>query len=228
MEFQRLRKKQGWKRGDEAGDVAWQNFRSALVLEFNARFGTQASDLLAWQTLCAIVGIKEASKMSRWEACEKLLKSRHFNLIDVIDAHRRGKNETVQTFATAEELYQHTKNTAAYFPKYHEASGSLLKCVLRRLPITGGTDTKDQPIKHNFQPSKVTKHEGSKERRSTHIGYMGEVGRASGVLGSNLLLPRKQEKQIWRSELEWKHSLPHQPREVEEIEAALAHPDSRI
>jgi len=47
LEFQRLRTERGWKRGDEAGEVAWQNFRLALVKEFNARFGTQASDLLA-------------------------------------------------------------------------------------------------------------------------------------------------------------------------------------
>jgi len=58
QEFQRLRRSQGWKRGDDAGDAAWQAFRLALVKEFNARFGTNASDLLAWQTLCAIIGIE--------------------------------------------------------------------------------------------------------------------------------------------------------------------------
>jgi hypothetical protein len=71
IQFQLLRKKQGWKRGDAVGEVAWQDFRSALVLEFNARFGTQANDLLAWQTLCRIVGIEEADVMDNWEACEK-------------------------------------------------------------------------------------------------------------------------------------------------------------
>jgi len=71
LEFQRLRREQGWKRGDVAGDSAWQNFRSALVLEFNARFGTESRDLLAWQTICVIVGIEEASKMTECEECEK-------------------------------------------------------------------------------------------------------------------------------------------------------------
>lgn len=32
LEFQRLRKEQGWKRGDAVGEAAWQDFRSALVL----------------------------------------------------------------------------------------------------------------------------------------------------------------------------------------------------
>jgi hypothetical protein len=71
LEFQRLRRTQGWKHGDERGEVAWQDFRSSLVLQFNAEFGTKATDLLAWQTLCAIAVIKEASEIIDWEACEK-------------------------------------------------------------------------------------------------------------------------------------------------------------
>jgi hypothetical protein len=71
LEFQRLRREQGWKRGDVAGDLAWQNFRSALVLEFNARFGTDPRDLLAWQTLCVIAGIEEASTTTDCGGCEK-------------------------------------------------------------------------------------------------------------------------------------------------------------
>ena len=71
-EFQRLRKEQGWKRGDAVGEVAWQDFRLALVSEFNARFGTGADDLLAWQTLCSIVGIKEVDNMVDCGECEKV------------------------------------------------------------------------------------------------------------------------------------------------------------
>jgi hypothetical protein len=59
LQYQRLCKEQGWKRGDALGEAAWQDLRSALVLEFNARFGTDVRDLLAWQTLCAVVGLKE-------------------------------------------------------------------------------------------------------------------------------------------------------------------------
>lgn len=132
LEFQRLRREQRWKRGDAVGEAAWQDFRSALVLEFNARFGTESKDLLAWQTLCAIVGIEKVNEIADCEACEKLLKSRLFNLVDVVDAHRRGKGEVVQTFASVEALEEHTKKAAAFFPRYHVAAGSLLKRVLRK------------------------------------------------------------------------------------------------
>jgi hypothetical protein len=74
-------------------------------------------------------------------AYPQLLKSRHFNLVDVLDAHRRGKDEPVQTFASAEALEEHTKKTAAFFPRGHVAAGSLLKRVLRRPPITVSADT---------------------------------------------------------------------------------------
>ncbi len=72
LEYQRLRRQFGWRRGDEGGELAWQNFRAALVLEFNARLGTDASDLLAWQTLCATVGIEEARSAKDCNECEKV------------------------------------------------------------------------------------------------------------------------------------------------------------
>ncbi len=58
-EYQRLRRSYGWKRGDIEGEVAWSGYRLALVKEFNRLFGTDAQDLLAWQSLCIFVGVKE-------------------------------------------------------------------------------------------------------------------------------------------------------------------------
>jgi len=55
-EFQRLRGSSGWRRGDPEGERAWSEFRQALVKEFNWWFGTDPSDLLAWQTICQFVG----------------------------------------------------------------------------------------------------------------------------------------------------------------------------
>ena len=71
-EFQRLRREKGWKRGDAEGGIAWGAFRLALVKEFNAGFGTDASDLLAWQTLCTIIGVEKAYQMTSCEACERV------------------------------------------------------------------------------------------------------------------------------------------------------------
>jgi hypothetical protein len=50
-----------------AGEAAWKAFRLALVKEFNAEFGTDASDLLAWQTSRAIVGIERVRQIASWE-----------------------------------------------------------------------------------------------------------------------------------------------------------------
>ena len=58
-EYQRLRKKYGWRRGNAEGDGAWLGFRLALVKEFNRLFGTDPNDLLAWQTLCTFIGIRK-------------------------------------------------------------------------------------------------------------------------------------------------------------------------
>ncbi|KAF8860661.1 hypothetical protein BDZ45DRAFT_648456 [Acephala macrosclerotiorum] len=168
QEFRRLRISQGWKRGDVAGEAAWQAYRLALVKEFNAGFGTDASDLLAWQTLCAIVGIERVRQIASWEECENILKSRHFNLVDLLDAHRRGETETIQTFASAEALEQYTKDNAAYFPRYHEAAGNLLRRVLRSLPTSRDENTANVPsTKHSFKEAEPKVRKSTRESVGT-------------------------------------------------------------
>lgn len=58
-QYQHLRKLYGWQRGDSDGERAWSGYRLALVKEFNRLFGTDPKDLLAWQTLCMVVGIRD-------------------------------------------------------------------------------------------------------------------------------------------------------------------------
>ena len=70
-EYQRLRKLNGWKRGDSEGKKAWLGFRLALVKEFNRLFGTDPNDLLAWQTLCIFIGIRE-----RFTTCDDYVQVR--------------------------------------------------------------------------------------------------------------------------------------------------------
>lgn len=72
QQFRRLRRSQRWKPGDVQGSAAWDAFRRALVMDFNARFGTDATDLLAWQTLCATVGVQDAHRIATCEACEEV------------------------------------------------------------------------------------------------------------------------------------------------------------
>ena len=71
-EYQRLRKLYGWKRGDadsSENDKAWTGFRQAMVKEFNRLFGTDPQDLLAWQTLCTVVGIGGSNDFATCEEC---------------------------------------------------------------------------------------------------------------------------------------------------------------
>lgn len=70
-EYQRLRKVYGWRRGDPEGNRAWSGFRLALVKEFNRLFGTDPNDLLAWQTLCTFIGIRE-----RFATCDDCVQVR--------------------------------------------------------------------------------------------------------------------------------------------------------
>lgn len=70
-EFQRLRRSYGSRRGSPDGNEAWLGFRLALVKEFNRLFGTDPHDLLAWQTLCTFVGIRE-----RFATCDECIRVR--------------------------------------------------------------------------------------------------------------------------------------------------------
>ena len=58
-ELRRLQRTFGWRRGDIESEIAWSAYRQALVKEFNALFGTDPEDLLAWQTLCMFIGVQE-------------------------------------------------------------------------------------------------------------------------------------------------------------------------
>jgi hypothetical protein len=72
--------------------------------------------------------------------------------VDLVDAHRRGESETIQTFASAEALEQYTKDNAAYFPRYHGAAGNLLRRVVRRLPASRGDSAANVPsTEHGFR-----------------------------------------------------------------------------
>jgi len=54
-----LRRHMAWPRNSIDGDLAWQNYRQALVDEVRIWFGNE-SDLAAWHTLCRAIGIQQA------------------------------------------------------------------------------------------------------------------------------------------------------------------------
>jgi hypothetical protein len=57
LEFYRLCDEFGWDREDEARQCAHDNFKDALVQQFNHIYGTNQDDLTSWRTLCQIVHI---------------------------------------------------------------------------------------------------------------------------------------------------------------------------
>ncbi|OCL06371.1 hypothetical protein AOQ84DRAFT_276940, partial [Glonium stellatum] len=124
QEFQRLRRSCGWRRWDPEGDRAWADFRQALVKEFNWLFGTEPTDLLAWQTMCQFAGT--IGKTDTCDNCYLALKSQNFSLVDLIDTRRRGTG-VVQVFGSKESLSEYIKETASYFPRNHPKAGNLLR-----------------------------------------------------------------------------------------------------
>ena len=56
-EFYRLCDESGWDREDPDRKAAHQDFKAALVQQFNAVYGTDVNDIGAWQNLCHVVRI---------------------------------------------------------------------------------------------------------------------------------------------------------------------------
>ncbi|OJA08018.1 hypothetical protein AZE42_08014 [Rhizopogon vesiculosus] len=57
MEFYRMCKKFCWGREDDERQSAHDDFKDALVQQFNHIYGTDANDLASWRTLCQIVHV---------------------------------------------------------------------------------------------------------------------------------------------------------------------------
>ena len=56
-EFYRLCDELGWDKEDSSRKEAHQNFKDALVQQFNVFYGTDVNDLKSWQNLCYVVHI---------------------------------------------------------------------------------------------------------------------------------------------------------------------------
>ncbi|MCJ1434339.1 hypothetical protein MMC27_003706 [Xylographa pallens] len=176
-EFQRMRRFYGWQRDDilGIGNEAWGAYRTALVKEFNRLFGTDEHDLLAWQTLCGFVGLRESAfrgNSATCDFCREALQNRHFNLVDLVDARRHG-DEPAQVFPTEEALQEYTKRTASYFPHDNSKAGRLLKNLLRkpRKDMAGNLNTFPSypPPKHQDKPVQSKSSKMKEASSSTQV-----------------------------------------------------------
>lgn len=69
--FKALSVSQAWTPKDE--EDAKINFRTAMVQEFNTRYGTNEKDLESWRNLCRVFGIGEDKMPGSIKKCKKVL-----------------------------------------------------------------------------------------------------------------------------------------------------------
>lgn len=55
--YANLREHEGWRRGDDASNDAWNRYQDALESELRMWFGAE-NDLTAWHALCRAIGVK--------------------------------------------------------------------------------------------------------------------------------------------------------------------------
>ncbi|KAH6915645.1 hypothetical protein BKA70DRAFT_1092259 [Coprinopsis sp. MPI-PUGE-AT-0042] len=132
-----------WKRGNPDREEAYREFKDALVEEFNRKYGQDDSDLDAWQTLCARVGMEEWDIPETVRDCRWAIRNTHVNLVDLTEAQ---EGDQVKTFETEEELAAYTRKTGKFFPADHAYAGGLLRKLLRRI-----LTTRDEEQVHSSQ-----------------------------------------------------------------------------
>ncbi|KAG6371463.1 hypothetical protein JVT61DRAFT_9490 [Boletus reticuloceps] len=118
-EFYRLCDEFGWDRDDPERQDAHQEFKNALVKQFNEIYGTDEEDLAEWKNLCHIVDI------------DPVICGTHVNLVDLVDRDVTGQD--VQVFESERELSQYTRMTGKYFPKENAYAGGFLRYLLRHI-----------------------------------------------------------------------------------------------
>ncbi|KAF8599061.1 hypothetical protein BDV93DRAFT_560715 [Ceratobasidium sp. AG-I] len=128
-QFNRLRRTQGWSKKDGEFTHAYRRFHRALVLQFNATYGTDQNNLASWQNLCRALKIEEIpSELSK---CRKVVKKLFINLIDLIDMPNTGR--PVRHFKTEVQLSKYCKRTEKIILKEDAHAGGLLKYLLRQI-----------------------------------------------------------------------------------------------
>ncbi|KAI9773210.1 MAG: hypothetical protein M1839_002218 [Geoglossum umbratile] len=132
QEFYRMCDFFEWDREDDGRKDAREEFRTAMVQEFNSLYGKDVDDISAWQELCQVVHIFPVP--DDIETCRERVKETYVNLVDLVERARSGKG--VKVFPDLEELYEYTIDTGKFFPKESAYAGGVLKYLLREI-LTG-------------------------------------------------------------------------------------------
>ncbi|KAF6760696.1 hypothetical protein DFP72DRAFT_1165857 [Ephemerocybe angulata] len=163
-EYRRLCRFMRWRRDSPESGQAWQDFRKAIVLQFNANFGTDAESVKAWWALCQTLGIKPVPRGLK-EAQEAVCNT-HVNLVDLTEAYG---NPTCSftVFDTAQELTEYTVKEHKYMPRDVPEAGEVLRTLLKyeskRKRLGGGGGSAMDVRESEGRKPKPVKGKGKKE-----------------------------------------------------------------
>ncbi|KAN0082971.1 hypothetical protein V8E55_008766 [Tylopilus felleus] len=128
-EFYRLCDELGWDKEDSSRKEAHQNFKDALVQQFNVFYGTDVNDLKSWQNLCYVVRIDPIPE--DLHACREAVYYTFVNLVDLVDTKTSGVE--VEVFESEVALSTYTMSTGKFFPRDSAYAGGLLRYLLRHI-----------------------------------------------------------------------------------------------
>ncbi|KAK7686006.1 hypothetical protein QCA50_010817 [Cerrena zonata] len=122
LEFNRLAESRQW--GQKTRRKHYRQLQEALVTEFNQQFGVDEGKLAAWHALCNEVGINPLPPSVT--QCRKALSRVHVNLVDFVEARRRGRKGDFKVYKTVHQLRQYTHDTEKFFPLWSAKVGGVL------------------------------------------------------------------------------------------------------
>ncbi|CAL1699402.1 unnamed protein product [Somion occarium] len=114
---------------DDDLEVVHPRLKSAMVLDFNDFFGTDAHDLPSWWGLCGLLEIDPIPNTV--DECHKKVKQIHVNIVDLLEARRRGQE--IRKFPSLAALRKYTKEEGKFFPREDAKAGGVLVGLLQHM-----------------------------------------------------------------------------------------------
>ncbi|KAI3621297.1 hypothetical protein WG66_014351 [Moniliophthora roreri] len=131
-QFRALALSEGLKKKSKAYKERRKEFLSEQVQAgFIQSFGANASSLDNWTKLLATIGIEGASEFTSIKQCKAALEGRYINLVDLVDAGRRGTVITTPNpFPSRKALANYIKRSNKVFPRDKAKANPLLRQFL--------------------------------------------------------------------------------------------------
>ncbi|KAJ3560000.1 hypothetical protein NP233_g11116 [Leucocoprinus birnbaumii] len=180
-QYSRLFREAKWHRDHEDQKIAWENYLTAIVRQFNASFGVDDDDLPTWHRLLAHIGIESPPRTVK--GCKRLIHGKSINLIDLIDA-RDDPSTVIEQFTSEVSLSGYTKEKRKFFPREHVDAGALLQYLLRHIlyPDPTRVDPDTQPLKEDKKEKKKKGKGGGRTREQNPADSIQAVGRPLSIM----------------------------------------------